>query len=224
MSETEIVHMEVIRRRELASSFMLGLASLLLMISLVIGNNLWQTPFADAKALFARASEGDVPHYLVPTKEESPLPTVLRIGSLGVEAHVIELGLQATQEIEVPESFEEVGWYVHGSVPGEIGPAVILGHVDSKAGPAVFYDLKKLEKEDTIDVVRADGSIAIFRVTKKEVYPQSVFPNELVFADARYAELRLVTCTGVYNKDERRYSHNLVVYAELLDIIRPHTL
>ncbi len=125
------------------------------------------------------------------------------------------LTLNADQTVSVPDSYEEVGWYTYGATPGEIGPAVILGHVDSLEGPAVFFSLGQLDAGDEIEVTRADGTVATFIVTNKERLPQEKFPTEKVYGQIDYAGLRLVTCTGIYNKGSLRYSHNLIVYAEL---------
>lgn len=145
-------------------------------------------------------------------------PTRLVIPALGIDVSFEgPLGLHADQTVEVPESFEMVGWYENGPIPGELGPAVILGHVDSKAGPAVFYSLGQLVPGDTIEVLREDGTTAKFKVTGLERYEQEGFPTELVYGNLTYPGLRLVTCSGVYDREEKRYSHNLVVYAALTE-------
>lgn len=125
------------------------------------------------------------------------------------------LGLNTDQTVSVPESYNKVGWYKNGATPGEIGPAVILGHVDSYRGVAVFFLLGQLEAGDEVEVTREDGTVATFVVTSKERVLQSEFPTEKVYGDIDHAGLRLVTCTGVYDKGDLRYSHNLIVYAEL---------
>ncbi len=125
------------------------------------------------------------------------------------------LGLNPDKTVTVPDNYTEVGWYKGGATPGEIGPSVILGHVDSYQGPAVFYHLGKLEKGDEISIEREDGSIAVFVVEELERYDQDEFPTELVYGQIEYAGLRLVTCSGTFNKAEQKYSHNLVVYARL---------
>ncbi|MDA8597225.1 class F sortase [Candidatus Pacebacteria bacterium] len=125
------------------------------------------------------------------------------------------LGLQADQTIEVPDSFTAVGWYRFAPTPGELGPAVVLGHVDSYEGPAVFWSLKDLEPGDSIFVDRVDGTTATFTVTSLEEHHQSGFPTEKVYGDLDHAGLRLITCSGTYDHSDLRYSHNLIVFAEL---------
>jgi sortase (surface protein transpeptidase) len=143
-------------------------------------------------------------------------PTVLTIPKLNLETTFVEpLGLNEDQTVSIPDSYEQVGWYKYGATPGEIGSAVILGHVDSVDGPAVFFSLGQLEKGDEINVQREDGTTATFVVDDLVRYPQNAFPTEKVYGNTNTATLKLVTCTGLFNKGEQRYSHNLVVYATL---------
>jgi len=143
-------------------------------------------------------------------------PVRLRIPKINLDTtFVAPLGLNADKTVSVPDSYEQVGWYTYGATPGEIGPAVILGHVDSYKGAAVFYHLGQLEKGDEVEVTRADGTVATFVVTDMERKPQDNFPTERVYGPIDYAGLRLVTCTGIYDHGILRYSHNLIVYAEL---------
>lgn len=144
-------------------------------------------------------------------------PVRLRIPKIGVDTSFVELGVDEDREIEVPESFDEVGWYRHGPTPGELGPAVVLGHVDSFEGPAVFYSLGQLDPGDRVEIDRADGSTAVFEVKTLERYRQDSFPTTLVYGDIDHAGLRLITCSGSFNRDTQRYDQNLVVYAELVD-------
>ena len=145
-------------------------------------------------------------------------PQRLQIPKLNIDTTFsASLGLNEQKEIEVPEEYDQVGWYKFGPTPGEIGPAVILGHVDSVDGPAVFYSLGKLEAGDRIYVDREDGSTAEFEVTSLQRVSQDNFPTEEVYGKIDYAGLRLITCSGKYDKVTKRYSNNLIVYAKLLD-------
>jgi len=144
------------------------------------------------------------------------LPVQLYIPSLDIRtSFVAPLGLEADQTISVPDSYTKVGWYKHGATPGEIGPAVILGHVDSNDGPAIFYSLGQLKIGEEIEVKRADGTTAVFVVESLERVDQDNFPTAKVYGATDEAVLRLVTCSGVFDRGEQRYSHNLVVYATL---------
>lgn len=143
-------------------------------------------------------------------------PVRLVIPSLHIDTTFeAPLKLNADKTVGVPTSYDKVGWYEGGATPGEIGPAVILGHVDSYQGPAVFYSLGQLKKGDEIAITRADGTTATFEVQTLERYERKDFPAELVYGQTDLSVLRLVTCSGIFNKGIQEYSHNLVVYALL---------
>ena len=144
------------------------------------------------------------------------LPTTLRIAKINLEASfVAPLGLEASGEVSVPDSFTDVGWYQYSPTPGELGPAVVLGHVDSVKGPAVFFSLGQLEPGDEVLIDRADGNTARFLVERLERYEQVAFPTQAVYGNIDHAGLRLITCSGTYERGRDRYTHNLVVYARL---------
>jgi hypothetical protein len=144
-------------------------------------------------------------------------PVTIEIPKIGVRAPVGRVGLTQQGTIEVPslEHPELTGWYVNGPTPGEPGPAVILGHVDSKAGPAVFFRLSELRAGDPVTVARTDGSSARFLVTAVEQVPKSSFPTERVYGDLDHPGLRLITCGGGFDRDQGSYQDNVVVYADL---------
>lgn len=143
-------------------------------------------------------------------------PKQLRIPSIKVDVPFsAPLGLKEGGEVEVPKEFDHVGWYKYGPTPGSLGPAVIFGHVDSKAGPAIFFSLGQVKVGDSVFVDREDGTTAEFEILGLERYPQNDFPTNKVYGNLPYAGLRLITCTGTYDKGHLRYTHNLVVYAKL---------
>jgi LPXTG-site transpeptidase (sortase) family protein len=147
-------------------------------------------------------------------------PVSMRIPALDRESDLIETGLRDDNRLEVPPGDEgsPASWYNGSSTPGEAGAAVLLGHVNSltdKSG--VFYDLKTLEKGNTISVLRKDGATAIFKVYKVEKYVKAEFPTKAVYYPVAGSELRLITCDG-YDQPNRRYLDNLVVYAELVKV------
>lgn len=147
----------------------------------------------------------------------SSTPLRLRIPAIDLETEFSDaLGLTPEAELEVPESYTSVGWYKYGPTPGAVGPAVVVGHVDSFEGPAVFFSLGALEPGDEIFVDRVDGTTARFVVTALERPAQSAFPTESVYGDIDHAGLRLITCTGTYVRGVNRYTHNLIVYARLV--------
>ena len=115
--------------------------------------------------------------------------------------------------MEVPEDYSVAGWYTGGPRPGDRGPAVIAGHVDSKRGPAVFYRLGELRKGDLI-VVRYPGRAeARFRVERTERHPKRAFPTARVYGDTAGPALRLVTCGGSFDRASGHYRDNVIVFA-----------
>ncbi len=150
-------------------------------------------------------------------------PTRIEIPAIGVRAPVGRVGLSAQGTIEVPPLARagETGWYEHGPTPGELGPAVVLGHVDSAAGPAVFFRLAQLKPGDTIEITRADGRVAVFRTASVEKVLKTAFPTDRVYGNLDYAGLRLVTCGGTFDKSRGSYTGNVIVYATLTDTRSP---
>ena len=123
--------------------------------------------------------------------------------------------------IEVPPFHENItGWYKNGPTPGELGPAIILGHVDSTRGPSVFWDLNKVNPGDEIVIEREDGQKVKYNVDRLERFDQNSFPTEEVYGNINNVGLRLITCGGTFNKEIDRYSHNTVVFASA-EIIAP---
>jgi LPXTG-site transpeptidase (sortase) family protein len=141
-------------------------------------------------------------------------PRRIEIPAIGVSAPVIALGLNADKTLEVPEDYGETGWWKGGPEPGEPGPAVIAGHVDSETGPAVFYRLEELRAGDEIRVHRADGTRARFIVARLERHPKDDFPTRSVYAGTREPTLRLVTCSGDFDTATGHYVDNTIVFAD----------
>ena len=142
-------------------------------------------------------------------------PIELIIPAIGLYSSVGELGLQRNGQVMVPSSSHTIGWYTGGVTPGEVGSAVILGHVDSYLGPGTFFNLKSLQQRDAIDVVLADGIIEKFLVTKVEQYSKAFFPDELVYGSTGVRGLQLVTCGGTFNHSTGSYESNIVVFSVL---------
>jgi sortase (surface protein transpeptidase) len=158
------------------------------------------------------------PHVVKKYTLNASEPVRLTVPKINLDAEFeAPLSLKADKTVGVPKAYTTVGWYNGSPTPGELGPSIILGHVDSFKGAAVFYHLGKLEVGDTFTVERADGSKPTFTVERMERYPQSNFPTDLVYGPIDHAGIRLITCTGTYNRGTDRYSHNLVVYGRLVD-------
>lgn len=140
-------------------------------------------------------------------------PRHIDIPAIGVAAAVIPLGLEPDGTMQTPEKWGDTGWYEPGNEPGELGPAVIAGHVDSTSGPAVFYRLRQLHRGNLIRVRRADGSVVRFRVEGLERWPKATFPTRRVFGRTPISTLRLVTCGGSFDSSTGHYVDNTIVYA-----------
>lgn len=142
----------------------------------------------------------------------------LAIPSIGVDAPVIDVNLDANGWIETPPPQDPnlAGWYQNGIAPGQLGTSVIVGHVDNEAGPAVFYGLGSLKKGNRVEVTRSDDRVAVFEVYGVEVFSKNDFPGARVYGDTGQAELRVITCGGGYTK-ANGYDGNVVAFARLID-------
>jgi len=128
---------------------------------------------------------------------------------------VQELGLNPDGTLQVPTSTTMTGWYTGSPRPGAVGSAIIVGHVDSRAGPAVFFWLRTMRAGERVYVRRADGTLAVFTVTSVQMYAKDHFPTSTVYGPVPDAELRLITCGGVFDPSLGSYLSNVVVYARL---------
>jgi sortase (surface protein transpeptidase) len=133
-----------------------------------------------------------------------------------VAVSVSDLGLNPDGTVQVPTDFQEPGWYQLGPSPGQLGSAVILGHVDSYRGPAVFFRLRFLRAGDRVEVSLANGMVARFVVSTVAMYPKSEFPARQVYGSHGYSALQLVTCGGTFDTRTRSYLSNIVAYSSLV--------
>ncbi|ONF65508.1 class F sortase [Amycolatopsis keratiniphila] len=145
-------------------------------------------------------------------------PVSIDLPKIDAKSSLIPLGLNADNTIEVPPVTQplQAGWYVHGPTPGEIGPSVVLGHVDGNKQKGIFFRLKELAPGDKVSVARKDGTTAEFAVTKVERVAKDKFPTDAVYGDTTEPELRLITCGGVFDKASRNYLDNIIVFARLI--------
>jgi hypothetical protein len=143
-------------------------------------------------------------------------PTRLRIPAIRVDAPLEALHLGADGALQPPGDYARPGWYADGTKPGEVGPAVIGGHVDSRHGPAIFFRLPDLKAGDLIEVARGQVWLR-FRVVRSAWYPKRRFPTADVYGPTPDPELRLITCGGDFDTSRRSYVDNLVVYAAAAD-------
>jgi len=168
---------------------------------------------------------------VVPTRSVAPAPSVpsarrvapaltrstpvrLRIPQIGVDSALMRLGLLADGSLQVPPSGFPAGWYTGGPTPGQLGPAVIAGHVDWR-GPGVFLRLHELKPGALIVVNRADGSQPTFRVSRVATFPKDRFPTASVYGNLDHAGLRLITCGGSFDSRTGHYRDNIVVFGDL---------
>ncbi|QJY49411.1 class F sortase [Pseudonocardia broussonetiae] len=154
-----------------------------------------------------------------PAAEQAPpdgkrvAPERLRIPSIGVDTGFVDLGLDDAGALAAPATTDVAGWFAAGPAPGDAGPALVAGHVDSRAGPGVFFRLGELRVGDRVEVQRADGTVVAFTVTARTDTPKAEFPTAQVYAPTPVPELRLVTCSGTFDRATGHYRDNVVVDA-----------
>jgi Sortase domain len=143
-------------------------------------------------------------------------PVRVQVPSIGVDSTLMSLGLLADGSLQVPPAAFPAGWYNGAPTPGQLGPAIIVGHIDWAGVNGVFYRLHSLLPGAEIDVTRADGSTAVFRVLSVHEYAKDAFPTKLVYGNTAYSALRLITCGGAFDAKAHSYEDNIVAYAELV--------
>jgi hypothetical protein len=141
-------------------------------------------------------------------------PTHLSIPAIGVSVKLTELGLNKGGSPQVPSSWYVPGWYKFGPAPGQLGSAVILGHVDSVAGPAVFYRLDNLKVGNRVIVKLQDGKTVYFSVIGLREYLKDKFPDRFVYGSRPYSALQLVTCGGAFDSRTGHYLSSIVVFTK----------
>ncbi|MEP7017489.1 MAG: class F sortase [Actinomycetota bacterium] len=145
-------------------------------------------------------------------------PVAIDIPSIGVRTNnFVNLGLASDGSLEVPTDFSSIGWYGAGPAPGQLGPAILAGHVDSHNGPAIFYRLGALRPGAKVIVSRKDRSKATFVVDRVQSFAKDRFPTALVYGSTTRAELRLITCGGSFDPKSGHYVNNTVAFAHLID-------
>jgi hypothetical protein len=169
-----------------------------------------QPGLAASRAMQAAAAPGPG------TTRAVPRPVSLTIPAIRVNARLIRLDLTPQGTLQVPASPAVPGWYAGSPRPGEIGSAIIVGHIDSYRGPGVFFGLLLLRPGDLVYVRGADGTRQVFRVYAKHMYSKTEFPTNKVYGPTPDPELRLITCGGVFDLAAHSYLSNVVVYAAMV--------
>ena len=143
-------------------------------------------------------------------------PVRVQIPAIDVDSALMQLGLRVDGSLQVPPSGFPAGWYAGAPTPGELGPAILAGHVDWGGQPGVFSRLRELTPDADVTVTRQDGSAAMFRVTQVKQYPKDKFPTGEVYGDLDHPGLRLITCGGAFDRQTRNYEDNIVAFADLV--------
>jgi Sortase domain len=150
------------------------------------------------------------------------LPVSISIPAIGVTSKLMEVGLNPDGTIQVPPLNDppltnEAAWYKYSPTPGQPGPAIIEGHVDSASeGPSVFFRLGALKPGDLVNVTLADREVAVFKVSAVRSYLKSQFPTSTIYGFTDYASLRLITCGGDFDGQSGHYTSNVVAFASLV--------
>jgi len=162
------------------------------------------------------APAGAAPQAAVPAagRPAGVTPASIIVPAMELDEPIIPLGIQGDGTMEVPEDYDDVGWFTGGGSPGGFGPTVIAGHVDSRSGPAVFFRLAELVVGDRFSLAGVDGRSFEYEVYKIEDHAKAEFPTVDVFGATLEDEVRLITCGGEYDQSIGRYTDNLVVFAK----------
>ncbi|NTU72810.1 class F sortase [Candidatus Roizmanbacteria bacterium] len=163
--------------------------------------------------LFRKASQL---HQLIPAHQYA-LPARLLIPRLRIDSAVEAVAQDKDGAMDVPKNEWNVGWYSLGTRPGETGSAVIAGHLDTAVGPAIFYRISSLQPDDVVEVIDIKGRQTKFRVTSIKVHPYTSFPINEVFGKTGGSFLNLITCTGAFDQNTKRYSDRIVVYTQKMN-------
>lgn len=150
-----------------------------------------------------------------PVDRSDATPVSVTIPAIGVSSSLEDLHRGAAGELDPPKDWDSAGWFSDGIVPGEVGPAVIAGHVDSPTAAAVFFRLDELVAGDEIHVAMSDGTTRTFTVDRSERAAKSAFPTSDVYGTAPTPQLRLITCDGTFDTATGHYTDNLIVFADL---------
>ncbi|MDB4978458.1 MAG: peptidase sortase [Candidatus Peribacteria bacterium] len=192
---------------------------LLAAASFIASATAWQETSSTPQPVSVSGSTAGISPGMAQTFQSSDIqagfPIRLRIRNIHVDAAVEQVGTNENQEMQTPTEWNNVGWYAPGPRPGQQGTAVMAGHLDSKTGKAVFWDLQKLKPGDTVDVVDSAGHTLTFTVKHKETYTDTTAPMQKIFGQTDGIHLNLITCGGTWNKTAGRYEEKLVVYTEL---------
>ena len=208
-------------RRGYLIALVVALLAALAVLALTLGGepepSTAQPPLAQPVAVNPQPTAGGQAADAVAALPKSD-PVSIDIPKIGARSSLVPLGVNADNTTQVPPVTTplQAGWYTYAPTPGEVGPAVVLGHVDGNHQKGIFYRLKELAAGDRVSIARKDGTTALFEVTKVHQVPKQDFEKEGVYDDTAGPELRLITCGGVFDRSAHNYVDNIVVYAQLV--------
>jgi hypothetical protein len=182
-----------------------------------------QHPLAPPVAAPAPVSTTPVPTVAAVAVVAYSVPVSLKVPAISLSVSLSTLGLNPDGTVQVPDNDTEPGWFRLGPSPGQIGSAVILGHVDTTKGPGIFFQLRSLQAGDQVQVGLTDGAVATFAVTSVMQYTKTQFPARQVYASQGTSELQLVTCGGAFDSQTGHYLSNIVVYTSFVSATSPTT-
>jgi len=200
----------------IVAATLLLVGATLLVVGLRGGDHPLAAPSPSAEALRSAVPVPPTPGALSTGRS---LPVTLRIPALGMAVSIGSLGLDSDGSVQVPSGTAQPGWFRLGPTPGQVGSAVILGHVDSYQGPGIFFQLRTLAAGDQVDVDLADGTTAQFTVNSVAQYSKQQFPATRVYGSHGSSALQLVTCGGVFDHQTGSYLSNIVVYTSLTAVL-----
>ncbi|MCP8968068.1 class F sortase [Ectobacillus ponti] len=190
-----------------------GIGLLCILLTLLSGcNSAVETAPKASPQVTAAVSKPQPP----PEKQTGIIPAMIEIPAIGVKADIEKVGLLPDGSMGAPKGSKAVAWYEQGTKPGERGNAVMAGHVDDTVNPAVFFDLNKLKKDDTIYVTDQNGRRLTFVVRDIQVYPRQDAPLDQIFGYTYQNMLNLITCEGKYDPKTTERAERLVVFSELV--------
>lgn len=184
----------------------IGLVLVLVVLAVIVGmSSSSSSPTVDSPAPLAAST-----------------PTHVSVPSISADSSLVPTGLQPDGTLEVPPVSQpmQASWFDKSPTPGQVGPSIILGHINGNGHPGIFANLSKVVAGAQVIVDRADGQRAIFQVSRVDTIPKSSFPTDQVYNDTPNPQLRLITCGGQYDRANRNYLSNVIVYADLVDVQR----
>ena len=197
---------------------LLLMASTVLAIGLHGGSRALPAPSPSVAARKAAVPTVVAPATATALQTGRSVPVQLRVPAIGLSVSLSSLGITPYGTVQVPTTITQPGWFRLGPSPGQIGSAVILGHVDNSTGPGVFFNLRTLAAGDQVFVLLTDGDTVQFAVDSVAMYSKEQFPAQRVYASHGSSALQLVTCGGVFDHQTGSYLSNVVVYTSLVSV------